>query len=352
MNIIKFKDIILSKENAPQLTREQRELFNSTFKGKYAYAVDWLYCVPLEEMSNNEYIEASQSLANEEFGNIEVVEPIALKNFTNIMYSLLIDYVDVEMTEEANDISLYIAANKYSSDSDITIDELKIFRRWLALYLLSFDQDETGKQQKKIFNDTTTHMLQYYAQDMYDDVIRYLNDFSSPLVSLGTVTSACGCNSIGTIGGTVTQSYIQQNVISKSNCGCDTSALSGNVSLNTCDPIFIYRKNIYMKMIEVFSNIDFWKQFSNIFLNDFKRYIDNIISNNFTLTTSQFVSVFADCGCLTQADTEQRKNQAILNDLSKSLQYIIDKQISGHRNFIMNSFVQWSSLLYEKMFWK
>ena len=28
MNIVKFKDIILTEENAPELTQEQRDIFN------------------------------------------------------------------------------------------------------------------------------------------------------------------------------------------------------------------------------------------------------------------------------------------------------------------------------------
>lgn len=338
MNIVKFKDVVLTEENAPLLSQAQRELFNTKYKGKYTYAVDWLYCVLLEDMTYVQYMDASREVNVDEFDHIA--------------YDLLKDFVDVEVTEQVNDVAIYKAANKYSSDSDITIDELKVFRTWLAQYLLSFDQDEEGKQQYKLFDDQVTHMLQYYSKDMYDDVIKYLSSFSSPLVSLGTVTSACGCNSIGTIGGVVTQSYVQQNVLSKSNCGCDTSALTGNSVVNTCDPVLIYRQNIYMKMVEVFSKIDFWSQFSKLFIQDFKKYVDNILSYNFTLTTSSFVSVFADCECLTQADAEQQKNQAILRDLSKSLQYMIDNQISGHKNFIMNTLTQWSSLLYEMMYWK
>ena len=346
MNIVKFKDIILDAETAPQLTSEQIDLFNTKFRGRYVYSINWLYCVAIEDMSVTDYILTSQSL----------VEPTS---FDYIDYTLLeqivIDeqsIVDVDSTNTANDPTPFLVANKYAPDGDITLDELKNFRTWLAEYLLAFDQDEDGKRKNGIYSDEVTHMLEYYYRGMYDDVIKYLTSFSSPLVSLGTKTSACGCNAIGTVGGVVTKNYVQQNVVSKSNCGCDTSALAGNYTINACDPIMIYRRNVYMLMVEVFSKIDFWSQFGNIFLADFKKYIDGIIGANLPLTTSQFVSAFADCGCLSQADAEQQKNQAILKDLSRSLQYMIDSEVSGHKNFVQNSLIQWSSLLYENMQWK
>ena len=288
----------------------------------------------------------------------EVIEPQSLKDFDNIPYDLLKDLliegesiIDVEKTDLANDVTYYLASNKYNPDSDITLEELKNFRTWLATYLLAFDQDEEGEQKYTLYDDNTTHMLQYYVSGMYDDVVKYLSAFNSPLVSLSSTTSACGCNGIGTVGGLVTQNYIQNNVVSKANCGCDTSALAGKYSISSCDPIMIYKRNIYIKMVETFSKIDFWTQFASLFLVDFKKYIDGIIGYNLPLTTSQFVSVFADCGCLSQADAEQQKNIAILKELSKSLQYIIDNEVSGHKNFIQNAFTQWSSLLYENMQW-
>lgn len=344
MNIVKFRDVILTEENASQLTAEQRELFNTKLRNKYTYTVNWLYIVAMEDMSQEQYVRSSQDNDVEEFDNISY----------DLLKNIIIDgksVIDIDKTMLANDITYYLASNKYSPDGDITLDELKNFRTWLATYLLTFDQDEEGEQKYVLYDDSVTHMLQYYAKGMYDDVVKYLSAFSSPLVSLNSTTSACGCNGIGTVGGLVTQSYIQNNVVAKSNCGCDTSALSGNYSLSSCDPIMIYKRNLYIKMVEVFSKIEFWNQFTRTFLIDFKKYIDGIINYDLPLTTSQFVSVFADCGCLNQADAEQQKNIAILKDLSKSLQYIIDSDVSGHKNFIQNSLTQWSSLLYENMQW-
>ncbi len=338
MNIVKFEDIILDEYNAQQLDPIKRAFFNCKFKGKYAYAINWKYIVALEDISVEQYVEISRN-------------PALIEDISYLLYDDVVEYTDAERTENANSITYFVAANQYTTDQDITIDELKKFRTWLATYLLAFDQGSDDEQDHNLYDDNTTHMLQYYAGGMYDDIIKYLSAFDSPLVALSSNVSACGCNGIGTVGGLVTQKYIQQNILSKNNCGCDTSAIQGNYSLSTCDPVMIYRKNIYVFMVETFSKIDFWMQFTPLFIADFKKYIDNIISNNLSLTTSQFVSAFADCGCLSQADAEQQKNQAILKDLSKSLQYIIDNEVSGHKNFIANSLTQWSSLLYENMYW-
>lgn len=337
MNIVKFKDIILTTDNAPDLTEEQRTLFNTKFKGKYTFVVNWVYVVALEDMSLDQFIETSKDT----------------EHITEYDYLLLSDVeliIDFDNTYKVNSVVSYLAANKYTTDSDITIDELKKFRTWLATYLLAFDQNTEGQQQYKLYDDDTTHMLIYYKQEMYDDVIKYLSKFSDQTFTLVSTVSSCGCNSLGTVGGTTVKTLPYTN-IQKTSCGCNTSTVSGTQVLNGCDPINIYRKNVYLKMVNTFSIIDFWTQFSDDFLSDFKKYIDGIIKLNLPLTTSTFVSSFADCSCLTEAEAEQQRNMSILGDLSKSIQFIIDRQIDGHKNFIQNSLSQWSSLLYEKMRW-
>lgn len=334
MNIIKFNDIILSAEDM-----EQYEVFNQKFKGKYAYAVNWNYTVALEDITTAQYIELSK-------------DPGLLPECDHI---LIVDIpekaIDLDNTAKANSITLFLAANKYTSDEDITIDELKKFRKWLATYLLAFDRDEDDKLQYKLFDDKTTHMLLYYEKDMYDNVIKYLSEFSDQSFTIVSTVSSCGCNSLGTVGGTVVKS-IPQSQIQMTKCGCNTNAISGAQAIDGCDPIGIYRKNIYLKMVNTFSIIEFWTQFSDVFLNDFKRYVDGIIKLNLPLTTSAFVSAFVDCGCLSQADAEQAHNISILADLSKALQFMIDKDIDGHKNFIQNTLKEWSSMLYEQMRWE
>lgn len=334
MNIIKFNDIILSAEDM-----EQYEIFNQKFKGKYAYAVNWSYAVSFDDISTTQYIELSK-------------DPGLLPEYDHIsIVDIPAKAIDLDNTTKANSITLFSAANKYTSDEDITVDELKKFRKWLATYLLAFDRDGEGKSQYKLYDDETTHMLLYYEEDMYDQVIKYLSKFSDQSFTVVSTVSVCGCNSLGTAGGTVVKT-LPHTQIQMTKCGCNTAAVSGAQTIEGCDPIGIYRKNIYLKMINTFSIIEFWRQFSDDFLNDFKRYVDRVIKLNLPLTTSTFVSTFAECGCLSQADAEQARNISILTDLSKALQFMINKDIDGHKNFIQNTLRQWSSMLYEQMRWE
>ena len=55
MNIIKFKDIILDSTNAPDLTEEQRENFNTKYRDRFAYSVNWKYIAALEDIDNTAF---------------------------------------------------------------------------------------------------------------------------------------------------------------------------------------------------------------------------------------------------------------------------------------------------------
>ena len=65
MNIVKFNDVILDETTAPQLTKAQIDLFNKKFRGKYVYVINWTYCVPFEDMTEEEYIAVSQELSSD-----------------------------------------------------------------------------------------------------------------------------------------------------------------------------------------------------------------------------------------------------------------------------------------------
>lgn len=337
MNILKFNDIILTEENAPLLTVEQIDYFNEKYKGKYTFAINWTYIVAIEDMSIEQYIDVSR--------NIELIHNYEYLDYSNIPEIA----VDINSTSKINSVISLIASNKYTTDQDITVDDIKKFRTWLATCLLVFDQNENDQQQYNLYDDETTHMLQYYKNEMWDDVIKYLSKFTNQNFTLVSTVSTCGCNSTGSVGGTVVQTTVP--TLQKSTCGCGTSYVTGNQVISNCDPINIYKKNIYLKMVNTFSNIDFWNQFTIEFITDFKRYIDNIIKLNLPLTTDKYVNAFVDCGCLTESQAEQKKNINVLDSLSKSLQFIIDNDISSHKNFIQDSLNQWSSLLYENMRW-
>ena len=292
MNIVKLLDKV----------KEGDDFFNQRLKGKYAYNVRCEYIIPLD------------SITVEEYNRLEV-EGVS----DDIIYdsvSSLLEFIDFDETERVNSIDKYVYLNKFVSDDDITIDELKRFRTWLAENLLDLSSD---------LDEKTTHMLQYYVDEMEDDTCKRLQMFGSTDVQLTTVNTSCGC--------------------------MNNSSLYNLGNINVRDPLSIYKKNIYTHMVSIFSDIEFWKQFSITFIKEFKRYIDNIIRNNFTLTTSSYVTNYADCSCLNEKDVEQRNNISILNNLSKSLEYILNDDSAGHRNFISDALISWSSMLYERMRW-
>ena len=264
-----------------------------------------------------------------------------IREYDWLLYDLLIPYIEVEITEDINNVNKYICLNKFVSDDDITIDELKSFRTWLADNVLYLSSE---------LDDKTTHMLNYYVNEMDDDVCKYLQMFGTSNIQFLSTSSGCGCNK--TSGYTSISPTIAQTVPTKHVCGCgDNSSLYNLGNVNLCDPLVVYRKNIYTKMVEVFSNIEFWLQFDKDFISEFKKYIDNIVRANFTLTTSEYISSYVDCNCLSEKDLEQKKNVEILNNLSKSLEFISNEDVVGHKNFINESLLSWSSMLYEKMRW-
>jgi len=257
-------------------------------------------------------------------------------------------YVDVKATELANDVNKYITFNQFTPSGDLTIEQIKRFRTWLAETILSFNM---------VVDADTNHMLDYYAGGMYNDVVAALTTFGKTNLSLTTIsTSGCGC--AGSSAG-VSQSVVA-STLGSSQCGCaGTQNLSSLYAqgLANCDPLWIYRKNIYLKMVEVFSNIDFWTQFENEFIAEFKLYIDNIIKLNLSLVTSAWQSDFVDCGCVNDMEAAQQRNIARLKNLSNALQFIYDyitdgTGITGHKKYIASALNEWATYLYEMMEWK
>ena len=102
-------------------------------------------------------------------------------------------------------------------------------------------------------------------------------------------------------------------------------------------------------MVELFSNYSFWTQWAPEFINEFKKYIDNIITCDFVLSKTSWVNSFVDCTC--QDKQTQNSFIEILKNLSTSLGYIKDNQITGHKNYINDSLLKWSQILYENMKW-
>lgn len=338
MNIVKFKDIYLTQENVDYLTENEIYLFNKWFKGRYAYVVNWKWCVPIDIMTESEFIIASivddsdintfdvdenTSLELEDIN--DMTNDLSIPEFLSTRYRIVIQYsklqaelVDKSTTSRINSSELYKNLNKFVSDENITLDELKNFRSWLAENILNIKVD---------FAMGENELLTYYKDDMFDQVIKSLSLFASN--SLPTVT------------------YVNQK-----SCNCLTSNIKSNMMItNQCDAVSEYRRGIYNRMVELFSDYTYWIELGG-FIAEFKRYIDGIISYNLPLYTSQYVNVFDDCTCASQTDALQQRGIRAMKNLSQSLQYIIDNDVAGYKNFINTSLNVFASEYYEMMKWK
>lgn len=301
MNIVAFKDKIHPED----------EWFNQELKGRYAYLIQMKYVVTLD-LDRADYIRYEQ-------------DSTALTGSDRTWRDLdaLKEYVDEARTRMANDISSFLRENKYVTDEDITLDELKVFRSWLASSLLEFDIHEDGTPAHNLFNDLFTRTLQYYAHGRYDETVRILSEITPVLPSITTPDIT--------------------------DCGCAGHIQMTSLNLVGCDALEIYRNHLHAQMEEHFREIEFWRQFPAIFLIEFKEYIDNILRLNLPLQAATSNINYQDCACL--PDTAQQANQEILRRLSRTLQYMADGEVDGHRNFMADALRDWSSKLYEVMYW-
>lgn len=314
MNIIKLKDIIT-----------ESDFFNENLKGKYAIAFNFNYIFPLGVSGISET--ASQIIGIEQQKISEISDEIVItmsdgsgifrEGSDYVRFSDYIDYVEIP-----DSVDKYLYLNEFATDEDITLDDLKRFRTWLADVLYAND---TWIEEWSGDPDKLRNMLQYYVQEMYDQVVKSLMKFNN---------------------------YVDINSISKqSGCGCANSTVTYTADvLSVCDPLLIYRHNIYKYMIEVFSDITYWLGQEEI-CGEMKKYIDNIIKANLPLASVSLYDKFADCTCINIDANEQETLTNILRRLSQSLGYIVDHNTSGNRNFIASAFLDWSTYLYEKMRW-
>lgn len=315
MNVIKFKDQI----------RPGDALFNKYLKGKYAYWIQMQYIVPFEFIDSAQYVKFENDIhaligwRDRGCAKPEIHYWDILKKDTDIEA-----WVDVDATEDANSIKPFTRHNQFSTDDDITIDEIKKFRTWLAKTLLDFDAREGGRQKNCLFDEDFTRVLQYYAGGMYDQCVKALSKVNF-------------------------EHRVEK--ISMSDCGCSGGNLAGlySDSITGCDPVYVYRKYMHGEMVKQFSQIEFWDQFPTTFLWDFKKYIDNIIALNLPLKGSSWISTFVDCTC--QMNTDQMVYIELLRRLSKAINYIATEEIQGNKNFISKALSEWATDLYESMEW-
>ena len=320
MNIIKLKDILMPDKY------NMSEMYNMHLKGKYAYWIQMRYIVPFEFMGHEGYVACEEDITKLLMkADGTYPKPYGCPYID--MYDedkCIMRYIDLEETDIANNISKYRTANDQTTDFDITISELKLFRKKLATMILDYNNiyiNDSGS----IIDSVEESVLKYYMNDMYDEAVKSLLMFGNQQVTLSTVDTTCGC------------------------CSSTTLTSLNNSSLNLCDPLSIYRKSIYNKMVTMFSDVEFWKRWPNELLVAMKKYIDNILKvglivNNNTVDPS----IYRDCTC---SNSNTNTNQNILEKLSKSLDYMIEGQEKSHYNYIKDSLYNWASLLYEYMQW-
>lgn len=316
MNIIKFKDQI----------RPNDKLFNQHLKGRYAYWLHMRYIVPFNFINSSEYVKFENDITALTDQKRNKCKQPEIPYWDLLGKDAELEaWVDIDGTEDSNSIRPFERHNKYTTDEDITLEEVKKFRTWLAKTLLEFDAHESGRQKNLLFTEDFTSVLQYYAGGMYDQCIKTLSkvEFEHNVASIDI--SDCGCAGRG-----------------------NASTLYGD-SITGCDPVKVYRRYMYNEMIKEFSQIEFWDQFPTSFIIEFKQYVDNVIQLNLPLKNSDNTNVFKDCPCLNNSG--QTVNLDILNRLSRSLMFFIENEIQGNKNYITSALRDWASELYESMEW-
>ena len=319
MNIIKLKDTLMPDKY------NMSEMYNKHLKGKYAYWIQMRYIVPFDFMRHEGYVACEEDITKLLMkADGTYPKPYGCPYID--MYDedrCIIRFIDLAETDRANNISGFRTANTQVTDHDLTIAELKLFRRILATLLLDYNNiyiNESGS----VIDNTEKSVLDYYANDMIDEVVKGLLMFSNQQVITTPTSSTCGCSSMATLS-------------------------SLNVSLDVCDPVSIYRKSVYNKMVTMFSDVDFWKRWPKELLITMKKYIDNILRVGLVINNSTTdPSIYKDCTC---NGSDSNSNQNILEKLSKSLDYMIEGQEKNHYNYIKDSLYNWASLLYEFMQW-
>ena len=319
MNIIKLKDIVMPNEC------RFSQFFNEQLKGKYAYWVKMRYIFPMSSLSYRTYIQYEQ-LDNVYMLGPDILPHIDLYSEECSMYNFAQEYVDQDATELANAISDYRTANEYVADIDIDINKLRKFRSWLASEVLMLNTGVDGDY-LDVLSPNVIHMLEYYKNNMYNDVVKQLMVFGKEDVfKLVSTDNGCSCC------GNVSNLY----------------KLSGVYS--GCDALSIYTNNIHSLMVQTFEDANFWMQFNKDFIGVFKKYIDNIVKTGLVINNNESGQpVYISCNC-----NSSKINAAndILKNLSEALQYIIDDEVKGHVNFIHDALHNWAEQLYDYMSWE
>lgn len=239
-----------------------------------------------------------------------------------LLLSDYMSYVDNEKTSEINDVESYRYMNNFVSDDDITEQELRRFRTYVAESFLALTHD---------LNEYDEKMLKYYANEMNDESLRMLMKMTTmiPMNNIVTDTAQCGCSA------SQSQLYL-------------TSA--ANAFAGTCDFIAMYRAGMHRIMVNFMTNIDTWMP-HDLFINDVKRYLENIMKMNFSLYKINTTSFNTDCSLLNEKNASQMSAHTVLNNMIIALTHIQNKTHASHMNFIKSTFNTFFESYYEIMRW-
>lgn len=249
--------------------------------------------------------------------------------------------IDESRTSAVNSTTKYIEYNRFSNSyDDLTTEELKQFRTWLAKSILNihFVNDDVKKAEEKIYK-----MISYYAQNMDDTVVKSLALFSAKLQGEEVIYITNNANKLLELTG--------------NKCGCSSnSSISQLDTKNLCDPLAIYKNYMYNQMVETFSRIDFWISFEDEFIKEIIKYLKGILEKNFLLYNKEYTYDLFDCNCLNDADAKQTTYMQYLQNLIAAFEACIPDE-SGNRTIYSNSithqraFELWARYLYESMYW-
>lgn len=342
MNIVKVKDIQLDERSG--LTTKQIDLFNNFFSGRYVHAINWTYCIPFEDIKRDKAIELSQSLTKsieEATGHSDLDTKDPMQGHKWLLLSTIMPYIDEIATEEANETTKYEAFNANLHTDKLAWEDVRYFRTWLATLLYD----------SQIIDDyKTNEMLKYYKNEMVDETVKHLKEFTDVLASTLVTASSCGCNSsISTVMQNQSTTGVTILQGTSTSCGCGGMTLPVAIS-DLCDPLEKYQSAMRAFMITVFSNIDFWLKYDKAFLLEIKKYIDAIIEFNPSFNLNNGIDILRNCVCEDQ--TIQSTAIQILRNVSLAFQYMGTDNLADHKNFIITSLNTWATTLYEKMIWK
>ena len=287
MNLIKFKDNI----------RPGDAYVNTYLKDQYAYWVRMRYVIPMSVISISDYVSLERDID-------------LLKTLDPIYWDLedpgdMKAYIDEAETNKINDPKTYEHHNRYVCDPDITTDEVKKFRTWLAQQLL---QNRTNNWKEE-------RVFRYYVGGMMDDTVRWFAEANTNTNTFQQVTT--------------------------SPCGCGQVSTQSTNNLKVCDPLLIYRESIRNQMMALFSDLYFWLGLPLPLLKEIKIYLDHITRLGLQLRKTD--DRFIDC-------CDKNSNKINLEGVSKAFEYMILDEVNGNKNFIAGQ-LRTLANVYEWLYW-